>query len=436
MRRLIVAAVLVLVASEPALRGTGAIAQPKSRNIPYRYDGFRQLIRPPTRAFDAAHGIRAITGNWREAENVDERDQVRLPSTWWTPRVGYQPVSPEDMLAGTESSATPAGSTWTIVQAKSQGVSQGFQIVDANNTRWAIKLDPPAHPELTTGADVIASKLFWAAGYNVPTNVIVTFRREDLKIKPGLEYNEPGKGDLPVTDAYIDTLLSKVARREDGTWRAVASRFLKGKPLGEIEFAGRRKDDPDDLIPHELRRELRGLWPIAAWLHHDDLSARNTLDMWVTENGRSFVRHHLLDFSGTLGAASINKHSPRAGHEYLLDFVVTLENTATLGLRRPEWDRAVDPEIPAVGFIDVETFDPNGWKTLLPNPAFDARTVRDTRWGARIVAAFDEALIRAAVKEGRFSDPRAEDYLVRVLLGRRDKLVQHWLPDGQALNQR
>ena len=297
--------------------------------------------------------------------------------------------------------------------------------------RWAIKLDPPNYPEMASGADVISSKLFWAAGYNVPTNVIVTFRREDLSIKEGLTYVDMIKGVRPVTDAYMDELLSKVARNPDGTWRAVASRFLKGKPLGEINFEGRRRDDSEDLVPHELRREWRGLWTVAAWLHHDDLSARNTLDMWVTEEGRSFVRHHLLDFSGTLGAASVTKHSPRAGHEYLLDYGALFKNLLTLGLVRGKWERAVDPELPSVGFIDAATFDPEGWRTFLPNPAFDAKTERDIRWGARIVAGFDEGLIRAAVQQGKFSDRRAEDYLVRILLERRDKLVRRWLPAGE-----
>jgi hypothetical protein len=181
-----------------------------------------------------------------------------------------------------------------------------------------------------------------------------------------------------------------------------------------------------------MRRELRGMWAINAWLHHDDCSSRNTLDMWVTENGRSFVRHYFLDFSGTLGAASLTAHSLRSGHEYLIDWGVAIKNSVTLGLIRPTWEHAVEPPIQGVGFFDVESFDPKSWRPFLPNAAFDERTDRDIRWGVRIVAAFDEPLIRAAVHQGRFTDPRAEDYLVKTLLARRDKLVREWLPDEAA----
>jgi hypothetical protein len=409
-----------------------SVPKPKERNISYYVDGFEQTVRPLSRPLDPVRIYRRVSGNQPEAYNVDENDQVRLPSTWWTPRVGFQPVTPEQMLRGPGPGTGPAPGKWRVVQAKSKGVSPGFQIKDAAGTRFAIKFDPPAYPELTTSADVISSKLLWAAGYNVPDNVIVRFRREDLTIDPKAKYKDPLEGERPVSAAYLDGLLEKVYRYPDGSYRAIASRFLAGKPLGEFRYEGRRTDDPEDLIPHELRRELRGLWTVNAWINHDDCSARNTLDMYVTENGRSFVRHYLIDFSGTLGAQSITKHSYRSGYEYLVDYGVALKSMGTLGLMRPHWEHAVDPEMPSIGFIDAATFDPSHWRPFLPNPAFDEKTLRDKVWGARIVAGFDDSLIRAAVKAGRLSDPRAEDYLIRVLIERRDKIVHRWLPSATA----
>jgi hypothetical protein len=85
-----------------------------------------------------------------------------------------------------------------------------------------------------------------------------------------------------------------------------------------------------------------------------------------------------------------------------------------------------------VGFIDSKTFEPRTWKPFLPNPAFDERTGRDVAWGARIVAAFTDDHIRAAVAEGKYRDPRAEEYLVRILIERRDKLVRELLGKASA----
>jgi len=44
------------------------------------------------------------------------------------------------------------------------------------------------------------------------------------------------------------------------------SRLLEGKPIGGPPFTGTRPDDPNDRIPHEQRRDLRGLASIFAWL--------------------------------------------------------------------------------------------------------------------------------------------------------------------------
>jgi len=417
-----------------SLLAAGAWAQPKETGISYYYDAVEKAVfHPVTRAFDAALLVRKISGNPREAANVDGNDEVRLPSTWWQPRLGFRPVTPAQMLKGPGSGTGPAPGKWKVVKAKTQGVSPGFQIKDSEGARFAIKFDPPRYPELATGADAVTSYLFWGAGYNVPDNAVVFFRREDLEIDPKATVTSQSGSKQPMSQAFLDQILKRVARDADGRYRAVASRFFKGKPLGEWEYDGRRKDDPEDLIPHQHRREIRGLWIINAWTNNTDCSARNTLDMWVTEGGRSFVRHHMLDFSGCLGSASIDKQSPRGGTEYLLDYGAAATSLLTLGLMPRKWEGAVDPGLPSAGFIDSETFDPGDWRPFLPNPAFDQRTERDIRWGARIVAGFTDEHIRAAVSRGKYSDPRAAEYLARILMERRDKIVHRWLSSQHAV---
>ena len=429
----VVLAALLLAAANPAFAASQEM--PKPRHVSYFEDGYEQAIRPLTRGLDPSILYRRLSGNHREAANVDESNQVRLPSTWWQPRAGFHSVTAEQMLAGPGPGTGPVGK-WLVIKAKSQGVSEGFQIRDEKGVRYAIKFDPIGYPELTTSADVIGSYLYWAAGYNVPSNVIVHFKREDLQISGEAKVDDPLRGKIPMSSAFIDTLLSHVHRDPDGSYRACASRFISGKPIGEFEFAGRRKDDPEDMIPHQLRRELRGLWAINAWLNHDDCASRNTLDMWVTDGGRSFVRHYLIDFNGILGAASIDKHEYRAGSEYIIDYGVGFKNAITAGMLPAKWESAVDPQMPSVGFYDSKTFDPAGWRPFLPNPAFDERTLRDIRWGVRIVGGFRDDLIRAAVKQAQFSDPRAEEYLVRTMIERRDMMVQRWIgPPVEALTQ-
>ena len=51
----------------------------------------------------------------------------------------------------------------------------------------------------------------------------------------------------------------------------------------------------------------------------------------------------------------------------------------------------------------------------------------DAFWAARRVMAFSDEMIRAIVKTGQFSDPKAEEHLANVLIKRRNKIGQAYL---------
>ncbi len=425
-RRVVLLAALAALAPAPARAEATAPAMPKPQDYSYVYDVFdNSVARPIARTLDVPRLIRRASGRPREAADVDANDQVRLPSTWWQPRVGYRAVTPEQVALG--ASDPPAPGRWTVVHAKDEGVTPGFQVKDARGVKYYLKFDTIGYPELATGAEMIGARLLWAAGYNTPSYDVAWFRPEDLDIAPGVKYKDARGREHPLTRAYVDALLAQVAREPDGRYRCSASRQLEGKPLGPFRWEGRRRDDPDDLVPHELRRELRGLWVLCAWTNHADSRSANTLDTWVSEGGRSFVRHHLIDFSAVLGAGRDGPRAYPTGSEYYADYGVMARQLATLGLASFKWEAAVDPHMPSVGFVEARTFDPVSWRPDYPNPAFDDRTTRDVRWGARIVAGFDDDMIRAAVASARYSDPRASDYITRVLIARRDILVRHWL---------
>jgi hypothetical protein len=418
----------------PAAEGAaGTAKQPKPTDISYYYDLIEHTtVRPMTRMLDPALWVRKVSGQRKEAYNVDDSDQVRLPSTWWQPRLGFREVTVEEMVAGPGSTTGPAPGKWKVTRAKTQGVTPGFFIEDPQGARFLLKFDPANQPEMATGAGVVAGYLFWAAGYNTPNDVITTFRAEDLEIAPNATATDPLGRKSPLTPSFLQGILKKVARNPDSSYRALASRLLKGKPLGPFEYRDRRKDDPEDLIVHQHRRELRGLWTMAAWTNHADSRGPNSLDMWVTEGGRSFVRHYLIDFNGCLGSGSYVARSPQTGREYFVDYGVMARSFVTLGLVPAGWEKTVDPQLPSIGFIEASNLDPVDWRPDYPNPAFDERTDRDARWGARILAGFTDEHIRAAVAQAHYSDPRAAEYLTKTLIQRRDVLVGHWLR-GDAL---
>ena len=147
----------------------------------------------------------------------------------------------------------------------------------------------------------MATKFFWALGYNQVESFLTTFDPKRVEFDPSATIRRPNGKRTPITRDDLNEILERSARRPDGTYRVIAGRLLPGKILGNFRFEGTRPDDPNDLVPHEHRRELRALAVFGAWTNLTDLKAFNTLDTLAVENGRSIVKHWLQDVGSTFG---------------------------------------------------------------------------------------------------------------------------------------
>ncbi len=353
------------------------------------------------------------------AANVNALDEVPNNS-WFTNRLGLFPMTPDEAARGRGPGRGPqGGAPWTVVAAKREGFSVGFTIRDANGDHFIVKFDPRGFQGTTTAAGAIAARLFHAAGYNVPDDNVFWFRRDQLALGDSVIIKVNNKARfMTVTD--LDSLLARVDVQADGRYRALASRFLEGRPIGPFDYRGKRRDDPNDRVRHEDRRELRGLRVFAAWVSHFDTKQHNTLDVQVEEEGRRFVRHHLIDLASTLGTGVFGPVA-RETHEYILAPSAVVGRVATLGLHEADWRKMRRPEgLDEVGYFSAEHFDPRGFRSNFRNAAFVNMTDRDAYWAAKIVTAFTDEHLRAIVAEGHYRDPRAADYVFDVLAKRRD----------------
>jgi hypothetical protein len=153
-------------------------------------------------------------------------------NAWYTNRHAFRRMSIPELQRGPGNSAPPDSSQkWRVTAAKSNGITPGFVIVDARGNRYLLKFDPPEYPEMCSAADVIGSKLFYALGYSTPENYIVNFRREQLQIGDGVTYRHPSGKKIPLTAHIIDELLRVQPKSPEGTYRALASRWLDGEVL-------------------------------------------------------------------------------------------------------------------------------------------------------------------------------------------------------------
>jgi hypothetical protein len=388
-------------------------------------DYFEMTVSEPLgKAFYPARIIRhlgALFGDGSHvlpAPNVNVLDEVPNNS-WFTNRIGIFPMTPDEVARGRGPGLGPSRETaWTLVAAKSQGFSIGFTVRDANGDRFVIKFDPRGYQGTTTAAGAIVARIFHAAGYNVPDDNVCWFRRSDLVLADSVTITTK-KGERFMTEADVDSILARVEPRADGSYRALASRFLDGQPVGPFDYRGKRRDDPNDRVRHEDRRELRGMRVLASWVSHFDTKQHNTLDVLVEEDGRRFVRHHLLDLASTLGAGVFGPVA-RETHEYIVTPSVFTQ-TLTLGLHEPDWRKIQRPEgLDEVGYFSAEYFDPKGFRSNFRNAAFVNMTDRDAYWAAKIVTAFTDEHLRAIVAAGQYGNPAAAEHVFRALAGRRD----------------
>jgi hypothetical protein len=359
------------------------------------------------------------------ARNVNTIDEVP-DSSWFTNRVGVRDVTAAEIARGPAVGPPPAPEQWVIIREKSGGVNPGFTARDGNGETWFLSFDDPDSPDGSTAEVVVASKLFWALGYNQIAMFLTTFDPARVVIDPSATKRRPSGKRTPFTRNDLDEMLERAARNPDGTYRAAAGRLLPGKVLGGFRYEGTRTDDPNDIVPHEHRRELRALRVFGAWTNLTDLRATNTLDTVVAERGRGIVKHYLQDVGSTFGMAN-RPHDWSFGWEYLFEPKASRDRLLSFGFALRPWQTIPYVENRSIGHFEGDHFDPTTWKPQTPNIAYMELRADDAFWAARRVIAFSDDLIRAAVRTGEYRDSAAELHLARVLIKRRDAIGRAYL---------
>jgi len=359
-----------------------------------------------------------------ESQSVNTIDEA-VDGDWFVNRHGSKRMSLSELTRGPNRGEPPnPEETWTVFRSKSQGITPGFEIKDESGDRYVIKLDPMEVPELASAAEVIGTKIFHALGYHVPENYVVRVHPDRFAIERGTQVEDKFGDKSSLTPFRFHRILRRIPRLPDGTMRVTASKYVEGVPIGHRRYFETRSDDPNDVIPHEDRREQRGLRLFAAWLNHDDTRAQNTQDSWVEANGKHRVRHYLLDFGSTFGSGSVDMQLPHLSFHYWLDFPLVKKNIVGFGFHVPEYRKADWPEFPeyeSVGRWESKLFDPIQWRNDYENPAFVRMTARDAFWAAKILMKFTREELAAIVETGEYSDPEDARYFLEVLLERQLK---------------
>ncbi len=262
---------------------------------------------------------------------------------------------------------------WVISRDKGSGVQPGFRMTDPAGQLYQIEVDPPANPEMATGAEMIGTAFYHAFGYHTVEVSLTEFAADALVISEKATIRDAYNGKRrPFTRRDLDDVLRRAARQPNGKYRALVSRFAAGRPLGNFRYYGTRPDDPNDIVPHEHRRELRAARVFGAWLNHDDSRGVNSLDMLEPQAAGGAVKHYMFDFGSILGSGTVFAQARRAGHEYIFEHAPGWRTLATLGFTVRPWMRIDYPDVPA----SVGRFEGDALRTGVVEAGVSERRVR------------------------------------------------------------
>jgi hypothetical protein len=409
-------------------------AQPATRTFwPHMYFYDASFRFPVTRTLELPRPRRAL--------GVNALDDVP-DSTWFTNRIGARALTHDEIVTGPITDNPTLHLPWTVRSTKTGGTTVGLVVKDARGVKYLIKFDDiDAPPELETGTHVVVNRLLWACGYNVPEDQVVYIDPDKLVLAPdAVVKDRDGHDARRFERAELERFFTKVRHEPDGRVRAVASRWIDGKTIGGHPGEGVRRDDPNDRIPHELRRDLRGQYAIYAWLDAVDVTEGQFVDTWIADSGdpkRHYVEHYAVDFGKSLGAMGAILHDWWYGHAYRIDFPNMLRKLVSFGAEPRPWQERDAPPLRGVAkMLDVATFDPGSWHPDTPGyTPFRTADRVDKFWGAKIVARFTRDQIHAAVEAGQFSDPRAVDYITDALVGRQRATAAYWFARTNPLDR-
>lgn len=399
---------------------------PKPRKNNLVWDAVdNSVFRPVSRALALQRG--------GPAADVNALDEVP-DSSFFVNRIGARTLSEDEVFQGYCAEgplpdARGVDGSWWVDHGKDDGQSPGFR-VKIGDARYMFKIDD-GQGEHSTAAAAVATRIYYAAGFWTPCDAVIYFRRELLRVAPGLTVQGNTGSRRTFDEAALDAVLAQAERR-DSRFRAVASRWLPGISLGPFEYVGTRADDPNDRVDHERRRAVRGSRLLAAWLSHFDAREQNTMSTWLPDDpaqpGRGHVRHWFIDMGDSFGLRWVDDgFSRRLNHAYFFDAGYLAEDFVSLGIPQRPWDRVgIRRGLEDFGYFDGVHFDPELWRAEYPMPPFSQMTEADGAWMARIVARFSRAHLEAAVRAGDYSASLHRTFLLEALVARQHAILRRY----------
>lgn len=384
---------------------------------------------------------RAIFRKKVHAKDVNTYDEVP-DSTFFTNRHGRKPLTAQQLVEGyRENSGPDMSKPLQIIGGQFGEFNNRITALDAKGDKYLLKFDHAEALALATAAEIISNRFYYAMGYNVPQDDLISVDSSQFAIGEGAEVYDGTGFKKKLTREKLDEYLIFMPQTEDGKYILVASKIINGRSIGASSYQGKR-NHPDDPYLHESRRALRAFQVFASWLNHLDVRNQNTIQILQEENGKTVLKHFLVDTDSSLGADPHGVKPANFGHVHMLDYQDTLLNIFKLGLIESPWQKRWreygEPNsasaAAAIGYFDNYYFDPGKFKIQLQSYAFKDMTRADAFWAAKILMSFSNQDIAEVVKVASYTSPENQNLLTKTLVERRDMIGKYWFAKAAPLD--
>ena len=254
------------------------------------------------------------------AKNINTIDEVP-DSSWFTNRIGTRPVTTEELIRGAErrraARSVEVGADPGEDGRRAPGLHrdgrQGRHLVPRVRSAGVRRTARPR-------AVAIATKIFWALGYNQVESFLTTFdpkndddrsegdgapaERQADAVHAATTSTRSSRGSRATPDGTLSRHRRPPAARQDSRRlpvcrhaprRSQRSRAARASPRAARAARLRRVDEP-----------------------HRPQGARTRSTRVITENGKSIVKHYLQDVGSTFGMCN-DFHEWDLSYEYFLE---------------------------------------------------------------------------------------------------------------------